>query len=96
MAMIEAGAELTEVVDSIDEKPISVRAAVLGSIEGRIGAVLGVIVLSIIIFGRFLAPTIRPTSSAVPWRPHRAPRTCSARTRRVETCSRGCSPVATP
>lgn len=56
MAMIEAGAELTDVVESIDEKPISVRAAVLGSTEGRIGAVLGVIVLSIIIFGRFLAP----------------------------------------
>ena len=27
-----------------------------GSAEGRIGAVLGVIVLSIIVFGRFLAP----------------------------------------
>jgi len=55
-SLIEAGAELTEVVESIDEKPISVRAAVLGSAEGRIGAGLGAIVLAIIVFGRFLAP----------------------------------------
>jgi peptide/nickel transport system permease protein len=56
-SLVEEEAELETFAHlEFDESPISIRKAVLGSTEGRIGVVLGLIVLAVIVFGRFVTP----------------------------------------
>ncbi|MDQ3993575.1 MAG: ABC transporter permease [Actinomycetota bacterium] len=55
-AVAELGAVEPEPIEEEEGRPPSVWRTILGSLEGRIGLVLGVIMLGVIAFGRFFAP----------------------------------------